>query len=572
MNEMGRWISVIVAVAAAVVFGHRRIRHGGAHSRGTGYLVVRLSLLATAAGFGAVVFYKAALSVHSAGYSFQAPLHAEDWLALAVTLSLIFNSQRARSEPGIAGKGSPFRWALVWPVTLIAALTFLVYWRALHYPLLADDYLIVRYGQDWSWTGIVQQFRVPGGDRFFRPITNLTLSATRQWAGAGNRPEVWRLIAFGLHSVNAILVYLFASQLKFSRTAAITAACIFAVHATHPEAVAWIAGRFDLVSTLFVLLALVLFKAAYESGRFNLLVGLAALSMILGALSKESGLIFPVLATLVAWHAGEKSKRVALALGLFYAGMAALFAYRWHLLGGVGGYVDAGGRAQALHFSLGRAFNTLFLRLWTALYFPVNWSLQPGALLVFLLAVYIGALLWLMLGRPSSRDIALGIGLVLATTLVPLHLLFLDKDLIGARMIYLASAAFSILLGAALTGLRPKARSWCAAILLLFNYAALTHNLDIWGKVSQRAQQACKDASRYAGASTNRILVQQLPESLDGVFFFGNGFPECVEATTGRKIEVQLDRGSAPPPLDSPLVLHWNQQREELECRGDGCR
>jgi hypothetical protein len=292
--------------------------------------------------------------------------------------------------------------------------------------------------------------------------------------------------------------------------------------------------------------------------------------MILGALSKESGFVFPVLATLLAIHAAEKSKRVILALGLFYVSAVALFAYRWSLLGGIGGYVDAGGRPQALHFSMGRAFNTLSLRLWTALYFPINWSIRPSALLVFLLAIYIGALLRLMWGRPSLRDISLGIGLVLATALVPLHLLFLDKDLQGARMIYLASAAFSILLGVALTGLRPRARSFCALVMILFNCAALTHNLDIWRSVSQRAQEACHDASRCAGASANRLLVRQLPESLDGVFFFGNGFPQCVEAIAGRRIQVELDRSSAPRPSNGQAVLHWDERREQLECGGDG--
>lgn len=177
-----------------------------------------------------------------------------------------------------------------------------------------------------------------------------------------------------------------------------------------------------------------------------------------------------------------------------------------------------------------------------------------------------------MLGRSSFRDLSLAIGLVLATTLIPLHLLLLDKDLQGARMIYLTSAAFSIFLAVALAGLRPKARNLCAVIIILFNYAALEHNLGIWESVSQRAQLACQDASRYAGLSANRLLVQQLPESLDGVFFFANGFPQCVEGSNGRKIEVELDRGSAANPSGGQVVLRWNRQREQLECGRDGCR
>jgi hypothetical protein len=538
----------------------------------TANLVVRLGLLALAVYFGAIVVYRAALALPGIGRPVLPPLHAEDWLALAVTLSFLVTSVAIRSERTVTSGNSHSRWSSVWPLALIAILTFLAFWRALTYPLLSDDYIIVRYQQDWSWSGLAQLFRTPGGDGFFRPIGNLTLAATAHWAGPGNRPELWRLVAFTIHCLNAILVYVSALQLKLSRTSAIAAACLFAVHAVHPEAVVWIAARFDLVSTFFVLLAVVLFQSALQSKHFSLLAGLATVSMVLGALSKESGYIFPLLATIVAVHAGQKSKRVILALAVFYGGAAALFAYRWSLFGGVGGYTDASGKPQALHFSLAPAAKTLFLRLWTALYFPINWSVQPGVLLVLLLALYIGAMLWLMLGRPLRRDIWLGIGLVLATTLVPLHLLILDKDLQGSRMIYLASAAFSILLGVALNGLRARARPVCALLIILFNWAALNHNLDIWQMVSHTAQLACNDASPCAGGSVTRMLVWQLPESIDGVYFFQNGFPQCLEAASGRKIEVELNRGSVPPSSNDQLGLRWNQQQKRLECSGDGGR
>ena len=529
-----------------------------------------MSLLTIAVYFGVVVIYKAAVALHRIDQPYLSPIHAEAWLALAVNFSLVFNSLTTKSEPS-SGNTANYSWRqAVWPVALVAALISLAYWRTLSNPLLSDDYLIVMSRRDWRWAGIVHQFRVPGGDGFFRPITNLTLSATGLWAGPGNRPQLWRLVALALDCINAILVYVFALQLKLPRTAAIAAACIFSVHAAHPEAVAWIAGRFDLVSTLFVLLAVVLFKAAYQSHYFDLLIGLAALSMMLAALSKEPGFIFPVLATLVAWHAGEKSKRVLLSLGIFYAVAAALFAYRWRVMGGIGGYVDLSGRPQALHFSLVRAFNILFLRIWTVLYFPINWSVQPGVLLLVLLAVYIGALLCLMRSRPSHRDILLGVGLVVATTLVPLHLLVLNQDLQGTRMVYLTSAAFSILVGVALAGLSPKVRSLCALTIILFNFGALTHNLAIWGTVSLRAQDACKDAAALAGASVSHVVVQQLPQSIDGVFFFANGFPACVEAAAGRKIEVEVDRGAALPPSNNTLLLRWNRQLERLECGETG--
>ena len=69
---------------------------------------------------------------------------------MAVTLSLIFNSLTTKSEPSIGGKDAHSWGESVWPIALVAALTFMVYWRALHYPLLSDDYLIVTYQQNWA--------------------------------------------------------------------------------------------------------------------------------------------------------------------------------------------------------------------------------------------------------------------------------------------------------------------------------------------------------------------------------------------------------------------------------------
>jgi hypothetical protein len=327
------------------------------------------------------------------------------------------------------------------------------------------------------------------------------------------------------------------------------------------------------VSTFFVLLGVVLFKAAYRSEHFSLLVGLAFFSMILGTLSKESGFIFPVLATLVAMHSGERSKRVILSLASFYWGAATIFAYRWRLFGGIGGYVDASGRPQALHFNLGSASRTLFLRLWTVLYFPINWSVHPSVLVVVLLAAYVGAMLWLMSSIPSRRDILLSIGLVLVTTLIPLHLLTLDKDLQGGRLIYLPSAAFAVLLGVALNGLRGRRiRFVCLLVIILFNWVVLNHNLDVWDEVSHRAQQACNDAAVCAGSSATHLLVWQLPGSMDGIFFFANGFPHCVEAALGRKVEVELNQDSSPPQSNHQVVLLWNSKQRHLECHPDWSR
>src|SRR5580704_15921341 len=86
---------------------------------GIGDRVVRLSLFAIAAGFGSAVVYRAALNLHRIGPSFKAPLHAEDWLALAVTLSLIFSSLTTKPESGIDSEDSHSTSWSGWPIVPI---------------------------------------------------------------------------------------------------------------------------------------------------------------------------------------------------------------------------------------------------------------------------------------------------------------------------------------------------------------------------------------------------------------------------------------------------------------------
>ena len=52
-----------------------------------------------------------------------------------------------------------------------------------------------------------------------------------------------------------------------------------------------------------------------------------------------------------------------------------MFAYRWSLFHGPGGYIDpATGQPQVLSFHLGATLKALLLRVWANLLFPINWD------------------------------------------------------------------------------------------------------------------------------------------------------------------------------------------------------
>jgi hypothetical protein len=85
--------------------------------------------------------------------------------------------------------------------------------------------------------------------------------------------------------------------------------------------------------------------------------------------------------------------------------------------------------------------------------------------------------------------------------------------------LYLPSVWFAILIALAVDGLSPRARYAMAGIVLLFQFAALQHNLGFWEAASARVRAECATG------------VPHLPDSIDGVPAFANGKRECVEIT-----------------------------------------
>lgn len=365
---------------------------------------------------------------------------------------------------------------------------------------LSDDFILVRQAGDFD----ARVFWTPGGDGFFRPLGYASLTATRWLAGGSEAedPRAWHLAALALHALNAGLVALLGTRLGAPRWSALLAGALFAVHGTHLEAVAWIAGRFDVLAATFALGAMLLF------GRHT---G-AALLCTLGALwSKEAAFVLPGWLALLAWRERRPLRSVA----PFAALTAAAFLYRAALVGGIGGYREASGEAAFFTLKLGSTLKVLFARLWTSFYFPLNWSQEPGLVTALLCAAMILVLLWLAwVARPAPGFRVALAGLLLAA-LPPLHLLGGAADLSGGRLLYLPSVFFCLLLASACAGV-PRGW-WAGAVLLAFHFAAVRHDLYFWHQASEQVQEICAAAE----------VPVELPRWIDGVPALANGYEEC---------------------------------------------
>ncbi len=445
-------------------------------------------------------------------------------------------------------------------------LTITAFWRTTHLYFLSDDFVLLKHasllhGAFWPL------FTSGGGDGFFRPIGYISLAFTSAWAGAS--PVLWHATALALHITNTVLVYIFAAMLGRSRLAAIFAAALFAIHGTRPEAAVWIAGRFDLLSTFFVLCGLQFFmRSQNELASIGHVYAFASLAcMILAILTKESAYVFPFLLALLLVSDGHWSWQRLAGLISFYFVAVALFAYRWILFGGVGGYRDVQtGEPQALTLGVVHTVKALVLRTWAVLWFPINWSREPNKVLAVLVVAYILSVVCLAVVRMDRAELLFALGFVMVSIVPPLHLLLIGSDLGKSRLLYLPSVGFCLMLSLAVDGLRGRVRYVIPGLILAFHFAALQHNLNSWEYASEKAEAVSKAAGKCAGPGTRRIVVSGLPGVLRGVPFFVNGFREAVELQRPGAgiLVVEAISGS---PSDGPAgscVLVWDEAKDEL--------
>jgi len=395
---------------------------------------------------------------------------------------------------------------------------------------LSDDFLLLKHARsEWTWRGV---FTIGGGDGFFRPLGDMSYALSVR--AADSNPALWHWIGFALHAANGVLVYALAMTLGYSRFAAWLTGTVFALHAAHPEAVVWMAGRFDLLAAFFVLAGLIAFHRYLERETAALgWLAIATSAMIAALLSKESAYAFgPLAALLVVCTNGTRRPRAWSAVLGFVLITAAMFTYRWRLQGGLGGYgsVSVFGSAKALLF-----------RMWAILFFPVSRALPAVGWWFSLLTLgYAAALILLFLSRSERAKLAFALGFAILTAAPAIAQLAIGPDLEKSRVLYLPSAGFCLLVGG-LAGI-ARMRSAVAAVLIIFQAAALWHNLTGWRMASEMVESVCKAVADCAVHSEANPQVKGLPRIWHGVYTFANGFAECVEMN--RKPKVDATPGS----------------------------
>lgn len=212
------------------------------------------------------------------------------------------------------------------PLILIAILGFSLYLNSLNGKFIWDDEHLVKnnvYLKNGSRTLEVFATDIGAGSgvryRFYRPLNILTYIIDHRFWSFDVRG--YHLTSLLLHITAALLVYAFTRLLFGNKIISFLAGIFFVAHPAHLEAVAWISGRPDILSLIFMLLSFIFYIKAPQ-GKNALFSFAILLSYALALLSKENAIIFPAL--LLFYHYAFKKKVVT---GRFLSIISLLFIY-----------------------------------------------------------------------------------------------------------------------------------------------------------------------------------------------------------------------------------------------------
>ena len=186
---------------------------------------------------------------------------------------------------------APARRTRVWPYVVLLVISTVPYLNTLENGFVFDDLVeIVAPGQKatTAWRFFMDQ---PWGRPSFRPVQSISYAI--DFAIGGTNPRVYHLSNIIYHTITVLLVFRLVHILTGVWRAALLAALLFATHPIQTEAVAYLMGRRDLLSTLFYLLGILSF-IRYRESRSRWLLGAAAAAYLLAVVSKEIAVTFPL--------------------------------------------------------------------------------------------------------------------------------------------------------------------------------------------------------------------------------------------------------------------------------------
>lgn len=217
----------------------------------------------------------------------------------------------------------------------IAVLVAVVYWPGVHGFWGRDDFMQLAFVRllGTPWALFTQDyFPVPGS--VFRP-----LGVASMWLCEvlfGTRYLAHAIADSALHASVGLALFGLLRRAAIPRTLAVLCTLLFALHPVAIGTALWWSARFDLLATLFVLLAVRAALDYRERQRTSALMW-SLMAVLAGMLSKEIGLaaLLPISLLWLRWAWLEPAHRAKALRAIAWVWLCAAiyFGWRWYVLG-----------------------------------------------------------------------------------------------------------------------------------------------------------------------------------------------------------------------------------------------
>jgi tetratricopeptide (TPR) repeat protein len=228
------------------------------------------------------------------------------------------------TDPSLPDSGETNRSRLIF-ILLLLTVNLFIFLPSMSGDFLWDDKYFISENSNLLGTRFLQDFwrspfggfsgtdenslRFDRGRQFFRPLSSLSYWLDlRLW---GLNAAAFHLTNILLQAINSILLLFILLRVGLGREPAFAGAMLFSVFPPHFENVAWISGRTDLLSFLFVALSVLSFLS-FLGEKKRVWLALSALFFWAGLLAKENVFLLPCLYILVLWRRGTKGRDLPL--------------------------------------------------------------------------------------------------------------------------------------------------------------------------------------------------------------------------------------------------------------------
>jgi hypothetical protein len=228
---------------------------------------------------------------------------------------------------------------------------------------------------------------------------------------------------------------------------------LFAVAPAAFEPVLWPAARFDLLATMFSLVALAISVSAVRGAHFRRHVLIACVMYCAALLNKESAYCLPLLfgcliASQCAVRFGRVERRRAWIVGASLCGSTVIMLLiRVYIYGNLGGYTDTVGRSPHFHIGMKTA-ESLLTRVLAIGPFTLNLSTGSSMEVTTAILLYLASVVGLAItsGRPGRLELSLA-ACSLITALPTANIIgWLGESAQFSRYLYLPGVWLALLL------------------------------------------------------------------------------------------------------------------------------